>query len=149
MLSKLILYFPLRLASSFSWRAATYEKRDDEYWPKRKVVSSPQEKIWKYFRINKHLFTLKKKRERQKRATVHTLWRLQLYNKHIHCVMLLPLSSRKNFTKRGDPVESVRSFVFSTRINRNNYFFLKNSCPLNFDRKHLDCICSHRKSWNH
>ncbi len=70
----------------FSCRAATYtkKKRDDDaevLAHSRKVVSSPREKIWKYFPIN--LFTLRKGKGPE---TVHTLWQLHLYSeKHIEC----------------------------------------------------------------
>ncbi len=80
-----ILYFPLRLASSFSWRARRHirskrrrrrsgsigllKERDERGKQRKKVVSSPQEKIWKYFCINKYLLTLKKNPEREKRET--------------------------------------------------------------------------------
>lgn len=96
-----ILYFPLRRSSSFfsdGRRRTPRKKRDDDaevLGPSRKVVSSPPEKIWKYFPIN--LFTLNKKREREKGTeTVHTLWQLHFYSeKHIKCRnVLLPLSFR-------------------------------------------------------
>lgn len=84
----------------FFWRAATYSKKkkgDDDaevLGPSRKVVSSPPEKIWKYFPIN--LFTLNKMREREKAQ--------RRFTRYDNCIctakntssaaMLLPLSSR-------------------------------------------------------
>lgn len=57
-----------------------------------KVVSSPQEKIWKYFRIN--LFTLNKKPERGRRFTRYGNCICTAKNTS-SAAMLLPLSSRK------------------------------------------------------
>ena len=113
-----ILYFPLRLASSFSWRARRHirrkrrrrrsgsigllKERDERGKQRKKVVSSPQEKIWKYFCINKYLLTLKKenqKGKRERRPSSHVYSNcICMAIKHIQVAILLPLSTQKSFS---------------------------------------------------